>query len=196
MVFLRSSQPLDLGPVIKTDRLTLRLPQMVDFVAWSALREISREALTPFEPKWSKNELSREAFRNRLRFYQQEFRDSNGYPLFIFTSDEQTLVGGITLSNVRRGVTQSCSLGYWIGLPYQNRGYMTEAVRMIQHYAFETLSLHRIEAASMPNNLSSIRVLKKCGFFKEGLARRYLCINGCWSDHFLFSFLQDDFVNI
>lgn len=192
MVFLRAALPLASSPVIKTDRLTLRLPQMADFVAWSSLREISRGNLIPFEPQWSKNELSKEAFRTRLRFYQREFRDNSGYPFFLFTEEGETLVGGITLSNVRRGVTRSGSLGYWVGMSYQGVGYMTEAVKAVKHYAFKELSLHRVEAASMPKNVASIRVLEKCGFQKEGLARKYLRINGVWQDHYLYGFLEDD----
>ena len=196
MVFLRSSQPLDLGPVLKLDDLTLRMPQIGDFVAWAALRQTSKQQLVPFEPQWAENELSKEAFRNRLRFYQREFRDNTGYPFFIFIQEGTCLIGGISLSNVRRGVTQSGSLGYWMGGPYQNKGYMSGAVKAVQHYAFSQLSLHRLEAASMPENMASIKVLEKCGFVKEGLARQYLRINGQWRDHFLYSFLYDDFVNM
>lgn len=165
---------------------------MGDFVAWSSLRQISRDRLTPFEPEWAGNELTRDAYRNRIRFYHREFRDHTGYPFFIFGDQGETLIGGITLSNVRRGVTQSASLGYWVGLPYQGRGVMSEAVARIADYAFDELTLHRIEAASLPDNIASIRVLEKCGFQREGLARRYLRINSRWQDHLLFSLMEDD----
>lgn len=192
MVFLRSSSSIDYGPVLSTKNLTLRLPQMGDFVAWSSLRQISRDRLIPFEPEWAGNELSRDAFRNRLRFYQREFRDNTGYPFFIFTGEGEKLVGGVTLSNVRRGVTQSASIGYWIGQPYQNNGFMSEAVAALLKYAFEDLSLHRIEAASLPDNHASRRVLAKNCFQREGLARQYLRINGRWQDHVLYSVIEDD----
>ena len=193
MVFLRSSQPQEIEPVITTQNLTLRLPQMKDYLPWSELRSLSSEDLVPFEPKWSDNELSRDAFRDRLRFYQREFRDSTGYSFFIFLRDADQLIGGISLSNVRRGVTQSATLGYWLGVSHKNRGYMSEAVKAVQRFVFKDLLLHRIEAASMPANHASIRVLEKCGFQKEGLARRFLCINGVWEDHFLYGFLDEDF---
>ena len=193
MVFLRPSQTLETGPVLKTPHLTLRLPQMGDFVAWSELRARSRELLVPYVPKWAENELSRDAFRNRLRFYRREFRDTTGYPFFIFLGEAQSLIGGVTISNVRRGVTQSACLGYWLGVPFINKGYMSEAVKRVQGFVFKDLRLHRLEAASMPENKASIRVLEKCGFHKEGLARRYLCINGQWRDHFLFSVLDEEF---
>ncbi|MGH1406216.1 MAG: GNAT family N-acetyltransferase [Rhodomicrobiaceae bacterium] len=192
MVFLRSAASFDMGPIITTERLILRLPQQADFADWSELRGISKDGLIPFEPKWAQNELSRDSFRLRLRFYQREFRDSTGYPFFIFTKEGNNLLGGITLSNVRRGVTQSGSIGYWIGQPFQKNGYMTEAVKALGVYAFKELGLHRIDAASLPENLASIRVLEKCGFQKEGLAREYLCINGQWQDHLLFGWLIND----
>ena len=192
MVFLRSAASLDMGPVLTTERLVLRLPQQADFAEWSHLRGLSREGLIPYEPKWAENELSRDSFRLRLRFYQREFRDSTGYPFFIFTKEGNNLLGGITLSNVRRGVTQSGSIGYWIGLPFQKNGYMTEAVKALGFYAFKELGLHRVDAASLPENLASIRVLEKCGFQQEGLAREYLCINGQWQDHLLFGWLFSD----
>lgn len=192
MVFLRSATSLDMGPILTTDRLILRLPQQADFAEWSHLRGLSKEGLVPYEPKWAENELSRDSFRLRLRFYQREFRDSTGYPFFIFTKDGNNLLGGITLSNVRRGVTQSGSIGYWIGLPFQKNGYMTEAVKALGVYAFKELGLHRIDAASLPENSASIRVLEKCGFKNEGLAREYLCINGQWQDHLLFGWLFSD----
>jgi ribosomal-protein-alanine N-acetyltransferase len=192
MVFLRSAASFDMGPIITTERLILRLPQQADFADWSHLRGVSKDGLIPFEPKWAANELSRDSFRLRLRFYQREFRDSTGYPFFIFTKEGNNLLGGITLSNVRRGVTQSGSIGYWIGQPFQKNGYMTEAVKALGVYAFKELGLHRIDAASLPENLASIRVLEKCGFQKEGLAREYLCINGQWQDHLLFGWLIND----
>ncbi|MEP3474990.1 MAG: GNAT family protein [Hyphomicrobiales bacterium] len=192
MVFLRSAASFDMGPIIMTERLILRLPQQADFADWSHLRGVSKDGLIPFEPKWAENELSRDSFRLRLRFYQREFRDSTGYPFFIFTKEGNNLLGGITLSNVRRGVTQSGSIGYWIGQPFQKNGYMTEAVKALGVYAFKELGLHRIDAASLPENLASIRVLEKCGFQKEGLAREYLCINGQWQDHLLFGWLIND----
>jgi ribosomal-protein-alanine N-acetyltransferase len=192
MVFLRSAASFDMGPIITTERLILRLPQQADFADWSHLRGVSKDGLIPFEPKWAENELSRDSFRLRLRFYQREFRDSTGYPFFIFTKEGNNLLGGITLSNVRRGVTQSGSIGYWIGQPFQKNGYMTEAVKALGVYAFKELGLHRIDAASLPENLASIRVLEKCGFQKEGLAREYLCINGQWQDHLLFGWLIND----
>ena len=103
-----------------------------------------------------------------------------------------TLVGGLTLCNVRRGVTQSCTLGYWIGAPHAQKGYMTAAVRAVVPFVFDSLELHRLEAACLPANAASIKLLEKTGFKREGLARRYLRINGVWQDHLLYALLDTD----
>ena len=102
------------------------------------------------------------------------------------------LVGGITLSNVRRGVAQAGNLGYWIGEPHARRGHMNAAVRALLPFAFGGLRLHRVEAACIPSNAASIRLLERNGFTREGYAREYLCINGIWQDHLLYARLKDD----
>jgi len=116
-----------------------------------------------------------------------------GYAFLIFDDTDDQLVGGVTLSNLRRGVTQAAVLGYWLGLPYIKRGYMTRAVQSLAGFAFDELLLHRIEAATMPANTASIRVLERNGFRREGFARGLLKINGLWEDHILFALLADDF---
>jgi ribosomal-protein-alanine N-acetyltransferase len=103
------------------------------------------------------------------------------------------MIGGITLANVRRGIVQAGTIGYWVGQPHAHRGYMTAALRVLLPTLFGELNLHRVEAACIPSNAPSIRVLEKCGFSREGLARRYLCINGVWQDHLLFGLLHEDF---
>jgi [ribosomal protein S5]-alanine N-acetyltransferase len=131
-------------------------------------------------------------YRRRLRAYARDTRDDLAYAFFISDIATETLLGGITLSNVRRGASQSASLGYWLGLPHTGRGRMTEAVETLLPFAYATLRLNRIEAASMPANLPSIRVLERTGFQREGLARSYLKIAGKWQDHLLFARLADD----
>lgn len=191
MAFLRSVSQ-ETGPVLDSPRLFMRTPVAADYVPWAELRAVSRERLVPWEPAWSRDELTRSAYRRRLRHYQRDLRDETGYALFIFRREDDRLVGGLSLSNVRRGVTLAVTLGYWIGAPFHNRGYMTEAVDTVLPFVFGTLWLHRIEAACLPSNQASIRVLEKCGFEREGLARRYLRINGVWQDHYLYSVLAED----
>ncbi len=192
MAFLRSSSPVDTGPVIHTRRLQLRVPVSADYVAWAELRACSRAFLAPWEPAWTRDELSRSAFRRRIRHYHQELRDESGYAFFLFDRETDKLLGGVSLSNVRRGVTQSCALGYWVGEPLAGYGFMTEAVNGILPFVFDTLHLNRLEAACLPSNASSIKVLEKNRFCQEGLAKKYLKINGVWQDHILFALLRDD----
>ena len=92
------------------------------------LRAMSRDHLTPWEPVWQRDELSRSSFRRRVRHYQRESREDLGYAFLIFSDADDQLVGGLTLSNVRRGVTQAAVLGYWLGKTFVCRGLMTEAV--------------------------------------------------------------------
>lgn len=192
MAFIRSVTVTEYGPVLKGDRVMLRLPQMADYPAWAELRHKSRDHLRPWEPSWSHDELTRSAYRRRLRFYQRELREDQGCAFFVFREHDQMLLGGITLSHVRRGVTQSGSLGYWIGLPFAGQGYMTDGVRAAIPFVFDTLRLHRLEAACLPTNLPSRRVLEKSGFRYEGTARGYLKIDGLWQDHVLFGLLDTD----
>jgi ribosomal-protein-alanine N-acetyltransferase len=192
MALLRTATPSDLGPVIESDKVVLRTPQMSDYPGWAELRSASREFLTPWEPLWATDELSRASFRRRVRHYLRDLREDVGYALFIFAAMSGSLVGGLTLCNVRRGVTQSCTLGYWIGAKYAQQGYMTAAVRAVIPFVFDSLELHRLEAACLPTNAASIKLLEKTGFKREGLARRYLRINGVWQDHLLYALLDND----
>lgn len=179
-------------PTIEGERVLLRVPQMADFAEWAQLREDSRGFLEPWEPIWPHDDLTRSAFRRRIRRYVEDVRSDQAYAFFVFRRSDQTLVGGLTLSNVRRGVAQAGSLGYWMGAPYAGQGYMTEAVRALVPFALRTLRLHRVEAACIPTNAASMRLLEKVGFRREGVAREYLCINGIWQDHLLYALMSSD----
>jgi ribosomal-protein-alanine N-acetyltransferase len=189
-LFRTLSSPEPLPPIVG-EGVTLRAPQMADFPAWAELREQSRKFLTPWEPTWPADDLTRPAFRQRLRRYAEDVRTDQAYPFFLFRSDN-ALVGGLALANIRRGVAQAGSLGYWIGEAHSRRGYMTAAVRALVPAAFDLLRLHRVEAACIPTNIASVRLLEKTGFRREGYARSYLCINGIWQDHLLYARVQSD----
>ena len=179
-------------PVIKGDGLYLRYPRVADYPAWAKLRGESREFLMPWEPAWSEDELTRGAFRRRIKRYQKETRLDSAYVFFVLRQSDDALLGGCTLSNVRRGVTQCCTLGYWVGARFARQGYMTAAVKALIPFIFKTLGLHRIEAACLTDNEASKSLLARTGFQQEGLARRYLLINGKWADHLLFAQLQEE----
>jgi [ribosomal protein S5]-alanine N-acetyltransferase len=188
---LPSSGPAALAP--RGHGLLLRAPQMADFLQWAHLREHSRAYLTPWEPIWPSDDLTRSGFRRRLRRYAEDIAADRSYPFIVFRESDGEMIGGVTLANVRRGIVQAGTIGYWVGQPHAQRGYMTAALRVLLPSLFGELNLHRIEAACIPSNTPSIRVLEKCGFNREGLARRYLCINGIWQDHLLFGLLHEDF---
>ena len=177
--------------MIEGQGVFLRAPHMNDFTEWAALREASRNFLAPWEPTWPHDDLTRAAFRRRLKRYADDVRADQAYAFFIFNQDA-ILVGGLTLANIRRGVAQAGSLGYWMGETHARGGRMTAAVTALIPFAFGALRLHRLEAACIPSNIASVRLLEKTGFTREGYAREYLCINGTWQDHFLFGLLQSD----
>jgi [ribosomal protein S5]-alanine N-acetyltransferase len=191
MAFFRTINFADPLPSVVGEGVILRTPQATDHTEWAALRERSRDFLTPWEPTWPADDLSRSAFRRRIRRYAEDLRSDQSYAFLIFRSSDGRLVGGLTLANVRRGVAQAGSLGYWMGLPYIRHGHMTAAVRAVIPFAFNTLRLHRLEAACIPTNTASIRLLENAGFVREGYAREYLCINGIWQDHLLYGRLKD-----
>lgn len=169
----------------------LRPPELRDYQEWSEVREASRNFLTPWEPTWAQDETSRGSYRYKLRRYTEDARDDRAHALFVFREEDDALVGGVTLSNIRRGVAQAASLGYWAGERYAGKGYITAAVRSVVRHAFEDLDLHRVEAACQPDNMASRRVLEKAGFAQEGVARAYLKINGAWRDHLLFAIVNE-----
>ena len=184
----------DRGLQLTGDGVRLRPPRMTDYPAWSQLRLRSRDFLQPWEPTWPPDDLTKSAFRRRLAAYSRDIDLDQAYPFFIFRARDDALLGGVTLSNVRRGVAQMASIGYWIGHPYARRGHMLAAVRTAAPFGFQRLGLHRLEAACIPENAPSRELLLKAGFRLEGEARAYLKINGVWRDHLLFGMLPGDIV--
>ncbi|MBI1868696.1 MAG: GNAT family N-acetyltransferase [Methylocystis sp.] len=177
---------------IRGEGVYLRGADMRDFPAWVDLRERSRAFLTPWEPTWPLDDLTRASFRYRVRRHAEEMSRDEAYSFLVFREGDDALLGGLTLGHVRRGVSQSATLGYWMGEPFAGKGYMSRAVRGALEYAFATQRLHRIEAACLPTNVASLRLLERNGFKREGYARAYLNINGQWRDHLLFALLDSD----
>lgn len=177
---------------LETERMTLRPPIHGDFRQWAALREVSAEFLTPWEPTWARDHLTRKSFTNRVYWAQRSITSGTAVPLFLIRREDEMVLGAITLDHIRRGPAQSATTGYWIGEPYARHGYMREAIEAVVHYAFTTLDLSRIEAGCLPENTPSRGLLEQCGYKYEGVAQAYLQINGRWRNHVLYANLRHD----
>jgi ribosomal-protein-alanine N-acetyltransferase len=179
---------------IDGEGLYLRPAKSGDFDQWRQLRSASRSFLTPWEPTWPLDDLTKAAFQRRLARQDRERLEDLAYGYLIFRAKDDELLGGLTLGNVRRGVAQCATLGYWIGEKHAGQRLMGKAVRAVLRHAFLEMRLHRIEAACAPNNERSRRLLESLGFQREGFARAYLLIDGAWQDHLLFAMLERDFM--
>lgn len=184
--------PFRRRPKLEAERLTLRLPVHADWRCWSELRNESAAFLTPWEPVWAADHLTRRSFTNRVYWAQRAEAQGTALPFLLIRRQDQALLGAITLDNIRRGPAQCGTIGYWIGEQFSRRGYMREAIQSVVHYAFTSLDLSRIEAACLPENAASRGVLEKTGFKYEGVAQSYLQINGRWRNHVLYSALRAD----
>jgi ribosomal-protein-alanine N-acetyltransferase len=189
MAFLRRRAA---GPVLRTERLMLRPPEMDDFLAWSTLRRDSEAFLTPWEPAWARDHLTSRAFRERVYWATRAIAEGRAYPLFAFRVSDGALVGAVTLDNLRRGPAMSVTVGYWVGEIHARRGYMREALSEVMGYVWRDLGLSRIEAACLPDNAPSRGLLERCGFKYEGVAQSYLQIAGRWRTHVLYAALRED----
>ena len=195
MVFYKSIPSLN--PIeIPEQNLVLRAPMSQDYQAWKHIRQTSREFLEPWEPKWPENDLTRLGYRRRLKRYEQERERRTGETYFLISKSTKTPfgipIGGITVSNIRYGVSRNCNIGYWMGEEFAGKGFMKLSVKAIARHIFEDLKLCRIEAACLPNNERSSKLLESIGFVREGHMRKYLEINGVRHDHILFSLLDKD----
>ena len=177
---------------IETERLTLRPPAHGDYRAWATLRQDSAAFLTPWEPTWTADHLTRKAFTNRVYWAQRSIASGSALPLLLIRRSDQALVGAITLDNIRRGPAQAGTTGYWVGAPFARRGYMREALQAVVHHAFTVLDLSRMEAGCLPENAPSRRLLEQCSYKYEGVAQSYLQINGRWRNHVLYANLRHD----
>lgn len=178
---------------VEDKSLYLRQPVESDFKAWVKLREESKDFLKPWEPLWPEDDLTNIGFRRRLKAYAQQRQSGVGRTYFIFKKENNTLIGGISLTRITHGTTRSAMIGYWMGVQHAGQGNMKKAVLAISKFAFTNLKLKRLEAACVPGNDTSINLLKKCGFREEGFAREYLEINGVREDHILFAILPTDY---
>lgn len=193
MLFTTAPSNPAFNPVLVHEPVLLRAAAPSDYAAWASLREASRTHLTDWEEDWTPEQAGPAAFRRRLKLHERDRRRGGGLFLLVFRISDNALVGGVTLSNIRYGASRSAQLGYWVGAPYVRRGYAKAAVQALAAHAFETIELNRLAAACQPENIASQKLLERCGFVREGLARDYLLINGEWRDHYIYALTARDY---
>lgn len=169
----------------------LRLPRNSDYKAWRKLRSESRAFLEKWEPAWDPDALTEGSFRMRVIRANQEFASGVAAPMLLFHRETEELLGGVTVGHIRRGASQSCMIGYWMGEKHAGKGHMSQAIGPVISYIFIRMNLHRIEAACIPDNDRSIRLLEKAGFEREGYMKSYLKIRGEWRDHLLYALVPN-----
>ena len=172
--------------------LVLRHPRWADYEAWATIRRRDAAHLRPWEPEWTDAHLSRGSYRLRLNRFRKMVQGDRAYPFHVFRADTDELIGAANLTHVERGAAHSAKLGYWIARDHQGRGHAKASVRALTRFAFDTLALHRVEAAVQPDNAPSISVLEATGFRPEGRARGLLRIDGAWADHEVYARLATD----
>ncbi|WP_438447306.1 GNAT family N-acetyltransferase [Gorillibacterium sp. sgz5001074] len=176
---------------LNAERVYIRGLELGDVDALLNLRLSNREFLQPFEPAASDSHFTTEGQLEVLEKVRVSWRQDAAYGFGIFLQEDDRLIGRVNLSNVVRGAWESCTMGYFLDQRHNGRGLMTEAVRLAVGFAFGHAGLHRVQAAVMPRNEGSKRVLEKAGFRYEGFAEYYLKINGVWEHHHLYSITQE-----
>jgi ribosomal-protein-alanine N-acetyltransferase len=185
------------GPLptqLRGRRVLLRPLVLSDFDAWRQVRQRSRDWLVRWEPRPPPGQPddteSKPAFNARCGAREREWQLGTGYGFGIFVDD--VLAGEINLSGVQRGPFQNAYVGYWIDEAQAGNGYVPESLVTVSRFAFEDLRLHRIQVAIIPRNSASRRVVEKLGLRDEGVAQRYLAINGRWEDHIRYALTAEE----
>jgi [ribosomal protein S5]-alanine N-acetyltransferase len=164
-----------------------------DLPALVEARIRNREFLTEWEPTRDESFFTPAGQARKLAPDDAAWRTATGFPFAILDAGEgDRLIGRLALANIVRGVWQNATLGYWVSQDAGGRGHATAAVGLALRFAFEVAGLHRVQPAIMPRNVRSKRVVEKCGFRHEGVALRYLKINGAWEDHDLYAMTVED----
>ena len=185
MTAVHPARPSNVGLRLYGRRVVLRPLVAQDFNGWSEVRRRNGEWLTQWEPMRLTHhpdpETNREVFAARCGARERERLAGTQYAFGIFV--DGAFAGEINLNNVVRGAFQSATIGYWIDKSRAGRSLMSEAVVVLAQYAFEEMRLHRLEICIIPRNVNSRRVMEKLDIRTEGIAERFLEINGVWEDH-------------
>ena len=188
MTAMHPARPSSVGLRLYGRRVVLRPLVPQDFNAWSEVRRRNGDWLTMWEPLRLPHhpdpETNREVFAARCGSRDRERLAGSQYAFGIFI--DGAFAGELNLNNVVRGAMQSATIGYWIDRARAGRSFMSESIVVLMQFAFEELNLHRLEICIIPRNSNSRRVVEKLGIREEGIAQRFLEINGAWEDHMRF----------
>jgi ribosomal-protein-alanine N-acetyltransferase len=190
--------PRDFPPLttrLVTERLILRPPRTTDVPELRRVLRANALHLRPWSaaPSPGEDPASLTAVSRAVLRHRREWKRGQAF-VFLMTAHtpEDRIVGRVALGGVLRGAFQNTYLGYWVDVAHQGLGLMPEAVRAATTFAFRGAGLHRVQAAVMPRNSRSLRVLEKAGYRREGIAERYLSIAGVWEDHVLFAVTAEE----
>jgi ribosomal-protein-alanine N-acetyltransferase len=180
---------------LEGERVVLRAPRATDVPQARRLLRRNAEHLRPWSPvppagedPSSLTEISKAILRQR-----REWKRGDSFIFYVTDlHNDEAIIGRVALTGVTRGAFQNAYLGYFIDVDQQRRGLTTEAVALATRFAFDDAQLHRVQAAVMPNNDASLRVLEKVAFRREGVAERYLQIAGQWETHVLFAVTAEE----
>ena len=175
------------GELVEIRPLTLD-----DLSAQLELRLVNKTFMRPYDPRQPDHFFTKAGQEGHIRMSMQLWLDDKSYGFGVFERQTGDLIGRVALSNVVRGAWQNATLGYWIAESKNGLGYGTESVRLATRFAFDDAALHRIQAAIMPRNVRSIRVIEKAGYRFEGNSERYLSINGVWEDHRIYALTSEE----
>ncbi|MDA8261254.1 MAG: GNAT family protein [Actinomycetota bacterium] len=179
--------------ILRAKRVTLRPLRESDFEAWNEVRTRCGLWLTrwePLPPEGYGDPNGRRLFISRCVSREQESRMGTAYAFGVFLGSR--FVGEANLSAIQRGPVQSANIGYWVDMAEAGKGITPEACAAIFRFAFEELRLHRIQISIVPRNSASLRVVEKLGLRQEGVAERYIEINGIWEDHAIFAITREE----
>ncbi len=180
---------------IESQRVIIRHPKRRDWKAWVNLRRESYGFLQKWEPYWSLNQCNKSNYMRQLKLQRTKAAYDQAYSFLCFEKHNKVLLGGINISNIQRGVIQTCNIGYWLGEKNTGKGYMQESIKALIPYIYEQLKIHRIQAFTLEDNIPSRKLIEKVNFKKEGVLREAMQINNEWRDHVIYSLLLDDTKN-
>ena len=175
---------------LSTERLVLRPPRTQDVAEMRRVLRHNHVHLKPWNPapRPGEDPTSITEISNTVLRQRREWKSGRTFAFMLAPKEDPSrFIGKIALNGVMRGAMHGAYLGYWMDVDHQNGGLCTEGIRAVMDFAFGTAALHRLQAAIMPRNGRSLRVIEKLGFRREGYAERYLQIAGCWEDHILFA---------